>query len=153
MKFTAPISLLTLFFSSSLAVPTPDTNAAAATSVSVSYDQAYDVSGTSMSTVSCSDGIYGLMTKWPTFGSVPKFPLIGGSPTIPGWNSPNCGKCYKLHFAEGNIDNTIYITAIDAAPGGFNIGLNAMNQLTSGMATQLGRVQATYEEADPSLCT
>ncbi|KAF7167898.1 hypothetical protein CNMCM5623_001045 [Aspergillus felis] len=152
MKFITPISLLSLFLSSALAVPTPETNAAAATAVSVSYDQAYDVAGTSMSTVSCSDGIYGLMTKWPTFGSVPGFPRIGGAPTIPGWNSPNCGKCYALHYAAGNIDNTIYITAIDAAPGGFNIGLNAMNQLTNGLATQLGRVQATYEEADPSLC-
>ncbi|RHZ71980.1 hypothetical protein CDV55_108884 [Aspergillus turcosus] len=153
MKFTTPISLLSLFLTSALAVPTPETNAAAATSVSVSYDQIYDNAGQSMSTVSCSDGIYGLMTKWPTFGSVPGFPRIGGAPTIPGWNSPNCGKCYKLHYAAGNIDNTIYITAIDAAPGGFNIGLQAMNQLTNGLATQLGRVEATYEEADPSLCT
>ncbi|EAW14118.1 allergenic cerato-platanin Asp F13 [Aspergillus clavatus NRRL 1] len=151
-SFTSTLSLLALFLSSSLAVPTPDTNAAAATSVSVSYDQRYDVAGNSMSTTSCSDGLYGLASKWPTFGAVPSFALIGGAPTIPGWNSPNCGKCYKLHFAAGNVDQTIYVTAIDAAPGGFNIGLNAMNQLTGGLAGQLGRVTATYEEADKSFC-
>ncbi|KAH2771398.1 hypothetical protein KXV64_007913 [Aspergillus fumigatus] len=148
MKFTTPISLLSLFVSSALAAPTPENEARDAIPVSVSYDPHYDNAGTSMNDVSCSNGVNGLVAKWPTFGSVPGFARIGGAPTIPGWNSPNCGKCYKLQYEQ----NTIYVTAIDAAPGGFNIATSAMDQLTNGMAVELGRVQATYEEADPSHC-
>ncbi|EAU37999.1 allergen Asp f 15 precursor [Aspergillus terreus NIH2624] len=122
--------------------------ASAQQSVSVSYDQRYDVAGSSMNTVSCSDGVNGLTSKWPTFGSVPKFPHIGGSPTIPGWNSPNCGKCYKLTYGG----KSIFVTAIDAAPGGFNLALSAMNDLTNGQAVNLGRVQATYQEVAKSNC-
>ncbi|PYH94613.1 Cerato-platanin-domain-containing protein [Aspergillus ellipticus CBS 707.79] len=144
-SFTSALSLLALI-SSALAAPASD--AAADTSVSVSYDTAYDVSGTSMDTVSCSDGTYGLASKWPTFGSVPGFPRIGGAPTIPGWNSPNCGTCYGLTYGS----TTIYITAIDAAPGGFNIGLEAMNLLTDNQAEDLGRITATYSVANAEQC-
>ncbi|GES57155.1 allergenic cerato-platanin Asp F13 [Aspergillus terreus] len=122
--------------------------ASAQQSVSVSYDERYDVSGSSMNTVSCSDGANGLVTKYPTFGSVPNFPHIGGSPTIAGWNSANCGKCYQLTYGS----KSIYVTAIDAAPGGFNIALSAMNDLTGGQAVNLGRVQATYQEVAKSNC-
>ncbi|PWY74384.1 Cerato-platanin-domain-containing protein [Aspergillus heteromorphus CBS 117.55] len=144
-SFASALPLLALL-SSALAAPVDA--AADATSVSVSYDTAYDVSTTSLDTVSCSDGTYGLVSKWPTFGSIPSFPYIGGSPTIAGWDDPNCGKCYELDYA-GNV---IYITAIDAAPGGFNIGLTAMNALTGGEAEDLGRVTATYTLVDSSLC-
>jgi hypothetical protein len=37
---------------------------AAGTSVTVSYDQKYDVAGTSLNTVSCSDGSNGLEPKY-----------------------------------------------------------------------------------------
>ena len=131
------------------AAPAP----AAAETVSVSYDPKYDVGTSSLNTVSCSDGTNGLVTQGYTdFASLPSFPNIGGAITIPGWNSPNCGKCYALHYSNGKIDETIYVIAIDAAPSGFNIGLQAMNTLTNGQAEQLGRVDATYEEADASAC-
>ncbi|CAI7603016.1 unnamed protein product, partial [Penicillium glandicola] len=126
---------------------------AAAETVSVSYDTSYDVGTSSLSTVSCSDGTYGLLTKGYTdFASLPTFPNIGGALTIPGWNSPNCGKCYALHYSSDTVDVTINVLAIDAAPSGFNIGLQAMNTLTNGQAEQLGRVDVTYVEVDASAC-
>ncbi|KAE8145986.1 Cerato-platanin-domain-containing protein [Aspergillus avenaceus] len=151
--FTTTLSLITLF-SSSLAAPVDQAaDATAAATISVSYDQKYDVAGSSLTTVSCSDGVYGLINQgFSTFGSLPSFPNIGGAPTVAGWNSPNCGKCYQLHYQAGNVDKSIYVTAIDAAPGGFNLGLQAMNSLTNGLAEQLGRVQATYTEVDRSNC-
>ncbi|PYI07650.1 allergenic cerato-platanin Asp F13 [Aspergillus sclerotiicarbonarius CBS 121057] len=143
--FAIAFSLISLF-SSALAVPV---EAATGTSVSVSYDTSYDDANGSLSTTACSDGANGLVTKgYPTFGSLPDFPYIGGSPTIPGWNSANCGACYALTY-EGV---TIYITAVDAAPGGFNIGLTAMNALTNGQAVADGRITATYAPADASNC-
>lgn len=41
-----------------------------------------------MSTVTCSDGPNGLMSKYPTQGALPGFPNIGGVPGV-GWNSPS----------------------------------------------------------------
>ncbi|CAG7961874.1 unnamed protein product [Penicillium nalgiovense] len=131
------------------AAPAP----AAVATVSVSYDPKYDVGTSSLNTVSCSDGPNGLVTQgYSDFASLPSFPNIGGAITIPGWNSPNCGKCYELHYSNGKIDKTINVIAVDAAPGGFNIGLQAMNTLTNGQAEQLGRVDATYVEVDASVC-
>ncbi|KAA8650775.1 hypothetical protein EYZ11_007626 [Aspergillus tanneri] len=155
MKFFAStLAVLSLSLSSAVAAPVEAaSDAAASTSISVSYDPKYDVGGSSLTTVACSDGVYGLIPRgYSTFGSLPSFPRIGGAPTIPGWNSPNCGKCYSLHYKAGPVDKTIYMTAVDAAPGGFNLGVNAMNELTNGQAVQLGRVQADYAEVDPSLC-
>ncbi|KAJ5923861.1 Cerato-platanin [Penicillium verhagenii] len=142
------------------AVPAPqaattpvDSNDTTGQSVSVSYDQKYDVGTSSLNTVACSDGANGLESDdYTTFGSLPTFPLIGGAPTIDGWNSSACGTCYQLHFQSGKIDETINILAIDAATGGFNIGLTAMNRLTNGQAENLGRVTATYFEVDGSIC-
>ncbi|KXG49514.1 Cerato-platanin [Penicillium griseofulvum] len=131
------------------AAPAP----AEAQKVSISYDPKYDIGTSSLNTVSCSNGIYGLITQGYTdFASLPTFPNIGGAITIPGWNSPNCGKCYTLHYSNGRTDKSINILAVDAAPGGFNIGLQAMNTLTNGMAVELGRVDATYVEAEDSAC-
>ncbi|KAF7594082.1 hypothetical protein BBP40_010219 [Aspergillus hancockii] len=150
---TFATSLLALF-SSALAAPVEQSSdATTAATVSVSYDQKFDVAGSSLTTVACSDGINGLINRgYSTFGSLPSFPNIGGAPTVGGWNSPNCGKCYQLHYQAGNIDKSIFVTAVDAAPGGFNIGLQAMNTLTNGLAEQLGRVSATYTEVAPSNC-
>lgn len=134
------------------AAPAPQPEAAAAaagTQVSVSYDPKYDVGGTSLNEVTCSNGENGLVTKgFTTFNSLPTFPRIGGAPTIVNWNDPNCGKCYSLQYK----DQAVKVIAIDAAPGGFNIGVQAMNLLTNNQAEQLGRVTATYTLLDDSEC-
>lgn len=150
MKFSATILSLLTLSTSTLAIPLTQR---AEQTVSVSYDKKYDVAGSSLKTVACSDGVNGLIPQgYNTFKDLPNFPMIGGAPTIPGWNSPNCGKCYKLHFKAGNVDETVFVTAVDAAPGGFNLGLQAMNKLTNGMAVNLGRVDATYSQAEPADC-
>ncbi|CAG8011090.1 unnamed protein product [Penicillium salamii] len=130
------------------AAPAP----AAAQTVSVSFDPKYDIGTSSLSTVSCSDGPNGLLTAGFTdFASLP-IPRVGGAPTVEGWNSENCGACYKLHYANGKVDESITVIAIDAAPGGFNIGKQAMDLLTKNQAEQLGRVDATFELVDGSEC-
>lgn len=115
--------------------------------------KSFDVGTSSLKTVSCSDGTNGLITQgYSTFNSLPGFPLIGGAPTVNSWNSPNCGKCYQLHYKNGNVDETINMLAVDSAPGGFNLGLEAMNRLTKGNAEQLGRIHGTYTEVDKTQC-
>ncbi|KAJ5753375.1 uncharacterized protein N7511_007528 [Penicillium nucicola] len=151
MKFTIALTS-TLLAVVNLAVAAP-TVVAREETVSVSYDTKYDVKASPLTTVACSDGINGLIPLgYTTFGSLPNFPNVGGALTIPSWNSPNCGKCYQLHYSNGKYENTINVLAIDAAPGGFNIGLQAMNTLTNGQAEQLGRISATYVAVDDSVC-
>ncbi|KZP05260.1 Cerato-platanin [Athelia psychrophila] len=125
----------------------------AATST-LSYDQTYDKKSTSLSTVACSDGSNGLLTAgYTTFGSLPKFPYIGGAQAVAGWNSPSCGSCWNLTYTNTKkVSKSISVLAIDHTDKGFNIALAAMDALTGGTAKQLGRVSVTSKEIDASYC-
>ncbi|KAF5683596.1 eliciting plant response [Fusarium denticulatum] len=127
--------------------------AAALTSVSattVSYDPGYGQSGRALTAVACSDGKNGLITryKWKTQGQIPKFPYIGGAQAVAGWNSPNCGTCWKLTYKGKSIN----VLAIDHTDSGFNISPAAMNALTNNQAVKLGRVDATATQVAISNC-
>ncbi|KAG6864167.1 hypothetical protein C0993_009292, partial [Termitomyces sp. T159_Od127] len=120
--------------------------------VTVSYDQTYDNGGTSLTTVACSDGPNGLITRgFSTFGSLPDFPNIGGAAAVEGWNSASCGSCWDLTYTNGQgVSKTISVLAIDHADSGFNIALAAMNELTGNQAQFLGRVDVTAVQVDSS---
>ncbi|EMD92796.1 hypothetical protein COCC4DRAFT_50890 [Bipolaris maydis ATCC 48331] len=136
MKFFTAVSAAVLGFSSM------------ASGITVSYDPGYDDASRSMDVVSCSDGSNGLASRFPTQGSLPRFPLIGGYQGIAGWNSPQCGTCYGLTYNG----KTIYVLAIDHTGAGFNIAQAAMNQLTNGQAAALGRIDAQYQQVAVSNC-
>ena len=136
MKVFTIVSTLALFSSSALGI-------------TVSYDTTYDNSGQSLATVSCSDGPNGLLTRgFSTFGSLPRFPNIGGAAAVGGWNSPSCGTCWRLTYQGRSIN----VLAIDHAGAGFNIALTAMNTLTNGQAVNLGRIDATATQVAASNC-
>ena len=144
MHLTAiSLSLLAALF------PPTTLGATTATTVSVSFDQTYDNAGTSLATVSCSDGSHGLLTKgYTTFGSLPSFPNIGGASVVTGWNSDQCGTCWSLTYNGKSIN----VLAVDSATNGWNIGLEAMNALTDWQAEQLGRVDAVASLVDSAQC-
>nr|AOP04241.1 EPL1 protein [Colletotrichum falcatum] len=123
---------------------------AAAAAVSVSYDTGYDDGSRSLTAVSCSDGPNGLMTKykWQTQAQCARFPYIGGTDAVAGWNSPNCGTCWQLSYNGRSIN----VLAIDHAASGFNIALGAMNDLTNGQAAQLGRIDAQVVQVGLNAC-
>ncbi|KAG2132864.1 Cerato-platanin [Suillus bovinus] len=129
---------------------------AIATSYSLSYDTTYDMGSNSLNTVACSDGSNGLESRgYTTFNSIPNFPSIGGAPQITGWNSPYCGSCWEITYTSSSVTNTIYVTAIDVgdeARDGFNLSLEAMNDLTGGQAENLGRITVTATQVDESNC-
>jgi hypothetical protein len=127
---------------------------ASATMSSVSFDQTYDKGSNSLGITACSNGANGLQTAgFTTFSSLPTFPFIGGAGAVTGWNSTGCGTCWKLTFTSGKINSTITVTAVDvAAAGTFNIGEDAMNNLTSGNAVELGRVSVTSQQLAASAC-
>ncbi len=117
--------------------------------VTVSYDEAYDNASVSIEDVVCADGPRGLNTKgFPTFGSLPTFPNIGGAAAISGFNSPQCGTCWELTYNGESIN----VLAIDHADVGFNISLEAMNTLTDGQAVFLGQIDASVRQVQASVC-
>lgn len=80
----------------------------AQSTVSVSFDNTYDNASGSLNTVACSNGPNGLESKgFTTFGSLPSFPNIGGAQVISGFNSPNCGTCWKLEFNGNSINGEL----------------------------------------------
>ncbi|KAJ3352625.1 hypothetical protein HDU83_007819 [Entophlyctis luteolus] len=115
--------------------------------VSVAYDATYDEGDTKLTSLACSDGNNGLMTKLSgatTLQQVPGFPNIAAVGTVAGWNSPNCGACYTVTYNGVSVT----VVAADAAkPGTVVMSVAAMNVLTSGQAVFLGRVSAELAPA------
>lgn len=71
--------------------------AAASSAATLSYDTVYDNAKMSLDVVACSDGSNGMINKgFTTFGSLPSFPRIGSASAIAGYNSANCGTCWKV---------------------------------------------------------
>ncbi|KAF8352195.1 immunomodulatory protein [Amanita rubescens] len=122
-----------------------------AAGVILSYDPAYDNSAASINAVACSDGPNGLGTRgYQKFGSLPSFPNIGGAPAVEGWNSVNCGSCWKLTYGNGN-GHALYMLAVDRGAG-FVTSLEAMNTLTNGSAVNLGTTNVTAQRVNSSNC-
>ena len=89
------------------------------------------------------------MVGFTTFGSLPTFSNIGGAGAVAGWNSPNCGSCWKLTYNGTSIN----VLAVDhSAAGTFNIALTALNKLTHNQAVFLGRVNAQATQVASSVC-
>ncbi|KAF9009508.1 Cerato-platanin [Cyathus striatus] len=143
MKFTTA-------FTSLVALP------ALALGLTASFDTVYDNANGDLTTVSCSDGQNGIITRFgfTKFSQLPSFPNIGGAPAVGGFNSAGCGTCWELSFttAQG-ATNRLNVTAIDvSSPTSFNIALAALNTLTNNQAQQLGRVNITSRQVPSTGC-
>ena len=129
--------------------PPPLSLLPSALSLQITFDPVYDNANQSLTTVECSTGSNGLITKgFTNFSSLPTFPFIGGAQAVEAFNSVNCGSCWNLTFNGTSVT----VTAIDKAGSGFNIGLTAMNNLTHGQAENVGVVQATVQQLNASEC-
>ena len=138
MKLSATVTIISLVASFSAVLATR-----------VGYDTVYDNPNGSLSTVACSDGSNGMLTKgYTTFGSLPSFPNIGAAQAIAGWNSPACGSCWQISYGE----KSIYFIAIDRTNNGFVVSSEAMNTLTNGQAQDLGVISADTTQVSESSC-
>lgn len=128
--------------------------AAPSFAVTLSYDNIYDAKSTSLNEVACSDGSNGVENLgYTTFGSLPKWPYIGGAAQIAGYNSKSCGTCWQLTYTNTKgVKKSINILAIDHTDSGFNIAQAAMDDLTGGQAVHLGRVDVTSKQVNASVC-
>lgn len=146
MKFS--ISAVACLVAVALAAPTA-LPADGGITVDVAYDNVYDNKEQSTSTLACSNGNNGLLTKgYSTIGALPTFPNVGGAPTIEGWNSVNCGACYGITYNG----KTIYVIGVDKSIGRFVLSQEALDTLTGGQAVGLGHVSATYAPAPQQSC-
>jgi hypothetical protein len=100
----------------------------------------------------CSNGPNGLVTDgFNTIGALtalPPHPAVGGVFAVKGWNSPECGSCWKLTYKG----KSIYVTAIDTISDGFDISLKAMNLLTNNQAQKLDSIDAQATQVAASFC-
>ncbi|CUS14168.1 unnamed protein product [Tuber aestivum] len=127
------------------------TSAFAQVATTAGYDTVYDNGSLSTLSLACSDGPNGLYTKgYQTLSSLPRFPRVGSIETIPGWNSPNCGKCYKVTYTATGA--SINMIGVDAAASGIVMSLGALDELTGGLGEELGRVNVTYVETAGTDC-
>jgi hypothetical protein len=127
----------------------PSSTLAAKSKSTATFDTTYDDPSLSLSTVTCSDGEHGLVTK--NFKVISDLPTrnVGGSPTVKGWNDPNCGACYALTYNGGE---PVHVLAIDSAVGQFNLALSVLNELTGGNAEEFGSVDVEYELVNAREC-
>ncbi|KAL0567383.1 hypothetical protein V5O48_014611 [Marasmius crinis-equi] len=122
----------------------------------LAFDTHYGAAGGSLTTVACSDGPNGIITRFniTTFGALPSFPNIGAAGAVTGWNSAGCGTCWEVTFTNSSgAKKSLNITAIDvAAPGSFNVAQAAMDNLTGGNAVAFGRVNVTSRQVPAAGC-
>ena len=94
------------------------------------------------------DNPNGLAGTYPHFKNFPDFPYIGGTFDTK-WGFSNCGKCWRLTNKKGGRE--IYVTAIDTAGGGFNIGKKAFVTLNAG-TVGAGTLDAEAVSVAPGWC-
>jgi hypothetical protein len=111
------------------------------------FDYTSDNAGRSLNSVSCSNGEYSLVKRYPTFSNIPSYPYIGGAPGVV-WNSPYCGGCWQLtNVATGEW---IRMTAVDTAAT-FNLAQDTFKALNGGQIGQ-GVLDVVAEEVPSSWC-
>ncbi|KAG7086419.1 hypothetical protein E1B28_002373 [Marasmius oreades] len=129
--------------------------ATATLAVDVAWDSAYDNPNGALTTVACSTGANGLITRFnfQKFSDIPSFPFIGGAPNILGFDSPACGACWEISYTnETGITKTVHFTGIDVGGTNFVTGQGALNQLTNGRAVELGIAPVTATAVGASAC-
>jgi len=111
--------------------------------------------GDSLTTVACSDGANGIMTKFGYSTLSPMYPYVTAFSGAT-WNSPNCGRCVKVTSSRGN---SVYLTVIDQCggpPGGydahFDIAPPAFRELFGDAGVNAGVQSANWQFVDSSLC-
>jgi hypothetical protein len=108
----------------------------------------------STSTISCSDGLNGLIAKFGLKDISSVFPYVAAWSRI-SWNSPKCGACLLIN----NQGIQAYVSAIDgtgAPPANVDSKLvlsKAIFETLFGIdGTQKGSGTATWKVVDSTLC-
>jgi len=147
-KMICTISFALALFFTQVAHALPQPAAPTPTPLRATFDTTFDNPTRSLNSVACSNGDNGLVSKFPTFCDIPNYPYIGGAFDV-AWNSPNCGGCWSI--ANPANGATIYMTAVDTAGAGFNMGTTAFKALNGGIIGQ-GVLDVAATKVAPSYC-
>ena len=143
--YTAAIAIALFFTHAAHALPQP---APTPTPLRATFDVTYDNKDGSLNNVACSNGDNGLAARFPTFGTIPSFPFIGGAFDI-AFDSPNCGECWNITNPANGI--SIPMTAIDSAGAGFNMAQEVFARLNRDEIGQ-GSIDVIATKVAPSVC-
>merc|ERR1712228_219722 len=108
----------------------------------------------SLTSVSCSDGANGLMTRWGYQTLEPMFPYVAAMAGAT-WNSPKCGTCVCLN--DDADAGSVCVTVIDACGAvqegtHFDIAEAAFTELFGPAGIHAGHDFVQWQESDPSKC-
>jgi len=109
------------------------------------YDPIYQDASESTSVLDCAGTLINKNAAWTTFGELPRFPNIGGSDVVTGYDSAGCGTCWALSY-QGN---TVNVLVVDYAEEGFNIAESTFAQLAP---VSDGVIDVTAEQVAASVC-
>jgi len=112
--------------------------------------------GDSLTTVACSDGVNGVMTKFGYSDLGPMYPYVTAFSGAT-WNSPNCGRCIQVtNRAKGN---SVYLTVIDQCgpppathDAHFDIAPPAFRELFGDAGVNAGVQNADWAFVASNLC-
>jgi hypothetical protein len=136
-KSFCTISFALALFFTQVAYALPQAAAPTPSPLRAAFDGTFDNPTYSVGNVACSNGANGLASKYPTFNKIPNYPYVGGAFDV-AWNSPNCGGCWSITNPANGV--TIYMTAVDSAGHGFNLGTAAFNALNGGQKNTINVV-------------
>lgn len=109
-----------------------------------------------VSVLACSDGANGLMATLGYSDLSAMYPNVAAF-TDSGWNSTNCGRCFKLTNKNGG--QVVYISAVDqcgkAEQGGdthFDLSPDIFVSLFGDKGVADGHGFAQWQTVDRSLC-
>jgi hypothetical protein len=145
-KSFCTISFALALFFTQVAHALPQAAAPTPSPLRAVFDGTFDNPTYSLNNVACSNGVNGLAAKYPTFNKIPNYPYVGGAFDVT-WNSPNCGGCWSITNPANGA--SIYVTAVDSAGHGFNLGTAAFNVLTGG---QKNPINVVATKVAPSNC-
>jgi hypothetical protein len=105
----------------------------------------------SMMTPACSDGEYGINTRWGYDTLSPMYPYVTAFSNV-NWNHPNCGACVRVTSST----TTIYLTIIDQVVSErsthFDIAPEAFKELFGDQGMNDGHGYVDWEMTSSSNC-
>ncbi|KAF3912473.1 hypothetical protein ABW20_dc0104596 [Dactylellina cionopaga] len=130
---------------------------AAVAASTLKYDSHYSYSTNSaLTSYACSDGANGLITKTHTQNAQqlksklkPNVYLVAG-PSVGGWNSPNCGKCFNARNPKNN--KSFKFIVVDVATPALVGGEDAFRAISPSGGLAEGSLNVYLSELKPSDC-
>ena len=114
-------------------------------------------SNTPLTSVACSDGKMGLITRFHYTDLKQMFPYVSAWDRA-SWNSPNCGACIKV-TNKRDASKSIHMTVIDQCGGGmgggdthFELSKEAFTELFGNKGIQDGHGYAEWQSVSGKSC-